>query len=167
MFIPKDIQKYEGRKKKVNGSSIPKLAVALDRIIYPPKHTDSRRMHPMSLLNTPNSHPQASLNVRRCSSSYPVGELYKLCLQEYMVTAWPSHAHRCWLQRRTSTVTASLATPSTVRRRNGYSRSLLAMYIRYLCYSAPISHIVNIFGIKRKRQRKTGLTGFLLLVSGT
>ena len=46
--------------------------VQLDRIIQPPQHTDSRRMHPTTQLNTPNSHTRGTPESRRCSWPNPL-----------------------------------------------------------------------------------------------
>ena len=44
----------------------------LDRTIQPLQHTDSRRVHPTTQLNTSNSHTRGTPNSRGCSWSTPI-----------------------------------------------------------------------------------------------
>ena len=60
----------------------------LDRIIQPPQHTDSRRMHPTMQLNTPNLHTQSTPESRRCLWSNPLPrECSRSCFL-VMVVCW-------------------------------------------------------------------------------
>ena len=60
----------------------------LDRIIQPPQHTDSRRMHPTTQLNAPNSHTKGTPESRRCSWSNPLPrECSRSCLLVMVLSA--------------------------------------------------------------------------------
>ena len=62
----------------------------LDRIIQPPQHTDSRRMHPTTPLNTPNSHTRGTPESRRCPWSNPLPrECSSSCVSVMVVCRQP------------------------------------------------------------------------------
>ena len=74
-----------------------KLAVQLDRIFQSLQHPDSRRLHPTTLLNTPNSRTRGIPESRRCSRSRSPRECSRSCVLVWMfvgsrwITGWRPH----------------------------------------------------------------------------